>query len=102
MNPDSWATSYGFPSQCPTSALVNLLAAEGGSAGARGSRAGQSCRWQRSRKDWAEHGYALADIELLLLTHHHLDHAGLAQTLRERSGATVAAHQRDGRVGRGV
>ena len=41
----------------------------------------------------AEHGYALADIELLLLTHHHLDHAGLAQTIRERSGATVAAHR---------
>ena len=44
-------------------------------------------------KGLAEHGYALADIELLLLTHHHLDHAGLAQTLRERSGATVAAHR---------
>jgi glyoxylase-like metal-dependent hydrolase (beta-lactamase superfamily II) len=41
----------------------------------------------------AQHGYALADIEQVLLTHHHLDHAGLAQTIRERSGATVVAHR---------
>ena len=44
-------------------------------------------------KGLAEHGYALADIEQLLLTHHHLDHAGLPQTIRERSGATVVAHR---------
>lgn len=41
----------------------------------------------------AENGCALADVEQLLLTHHHLDHAGLAQTIRERSGATVVAHR---------
>jgi glyoxylase-like metal-dependent hydrolase (beta-lactamase superfamily II) len=41
----------------------------------------------------AEHGYALADIEQLLLTHHHLDHAGLAHEIRARSGATVIAHR---------
>jgi len=39
----------------------------------------------------AGHGVALEDIELLLLTHHHLDHSGLAETIRERSGGLVAA-----------
>src|SRR5438067_9660008 len=34
---------------------------------------------------------AVEDIELVLLTHHHLDHTGLAATIRERSGARVAA-----------
>ncbi len=38
-----------------------------------------------------EHGLAIEDIELLLLTHHHLDHTGLAGRIRERSGAQVAA-----------
>jgi glyoxylase-like metal-dependent hydrolase (beta-lactamase superfamily II) len=34
---------------------------------------------------------AVEDIELVLLTHHHLDHTGLAQVIRDRSGARVAA-----------
>ena len=29
------------------------------------------------------------DIELLLATHHHLDHVGLAATIQRRSGAAV-------------
>jgi glyoxylase-like metal-dependent hydrolase (beta-lactamase superfamily II) len=38
-------------------------------------------------------GFRLADVELVLLTHHHLDHSGLAAAIRERSGARVAAHR---------
>ena len=37
------------------------------------------------------HGLRVEDIELVLLTHHHLDHSGLAATIKERSGAHVAA-----------
>jgi glyoxylase-like metal-dependent hydrolase (beta-lactamase superfamily II) len=38
-----------------------------------------------------ERGHALEDLELVLLTHHHLDHTGLAGRIAERSGAVVAA-----------
>jgi glyoxylase-like metal-dependent hydrolase (beta-lactamase superfamily II) len=38
-------------------------------------------------------GLRVEDIELVLLTHHHLDHSGLAAAIRERSGAQVAAHR---------
>jgi len=41
----------------------------------------------------ATRGYAVDQVELLLLTHHHLDHAGLAQSIKDRSGATIAAHR---------
>src|SRR5688572_26760948 len=34
------------------------------------------------------------DIELLLATHHHLDHVGLAATIQRRSGARVAVLDR--------
>jgi glyoxylase-like metal-dependent hydrolase (beta-lactamase superfamily II) len=40
-----------------------------------------------------EHGLAVEDVELLVLTHHHIDHAGLAETVRARSGCAVAAHR---------
>jgi glyoxylase-like metal-dependent hydrolase (beta-lactamase superfamily II) len=40
-----------------------------------------------------EHGVAIEDIELLLITHHHLDHSGLATAIKQRSGAQLAAHR---------
>jgi glyoxylase-like metal-dependent hydrolase (beta-lactamase superfamily II) len=42
----------------------------------------------------AEHGHTVADIELLVITHQHIDHFGLAATLAERSGAEVASLDR--------
>jgi glyoxylase-like metal-dependent hydrolase (beta-lactamase superfamily II) len=41
----------------------------------------------------ARHGYAVEDVELVLITHHHLDHSGLAATIKRRSGARIAAHR---------
>src|SRR3982750_3696878 len=40
------------------------------------------------------HGLRVEDIELVLATHHHLDHAGLAATIQRRSGAVVAVLDR--------
>jgi glyoxylase-like metal-dependent hydrolase (beta-lactamase superfamily II) len=37
------------------------------------------------------HGHAIEDIELLVITHQHIDHFGLASILARRSGAEVAA-----------
>jgi glyoxylase-like metal-dependent hydrolase (beta-lactamase superfamily II) len=39
-------------------------------------------------------GVRLDDIELVLATHHHLDHVGLAATIQRRSGAIVAVLDR--------
>ena len=39
-------------------------------------------------------GTRVEDVELVLLTHHHLDHTGLAATIAARSGAAVAALDR--------
>lgn len=39
----------------------------------------------------AEHGYKLEDIELVLLTHQHHDHIGLAGKLAAEAGAELAA-----------
>jgi len=39
-------------------------------------------------------GLRVEDIELVLATHHHLDHIGLAATIQRRSGAVVAVLDR--------
>jgi glyoxylase-like metal-dependent hydrolase (beta-lactamase superfamily II) len=39
----------------------------------------------------AAHGHVVEDIELLIVSHQHIDHFGLASILARRSGAEVAA-----------
>jgi glyoxylase-like metal-dependent hydrolase (beta-lactamase superfamily II) len=39
----------------------------------------------------AAHGHAVEDLELIVLTHQHMDHLGLLEILARRSGAEVAA-----------
>ena len=42
----------------------------------------------------AGHGRRVEDLELIVITHQHMDHEGLAQILARRSGAQVAALDR--------
>ncbi len=37
------------------------------------------------------HGHAIEDLELIVITHQHMDHLGLLEVLARRSGADVAA-----------
>jgi len=39
----------------------------------------------------SDHGHAIDDIELVVITHPHLDHLGLTEIIVEHSGAEVAA-----------
>lgn len=41
------------------------------------------------------HGLYFEDIDTVVLTHWHADHAGLAGTIQRESGATVYAHEAD-------
>jgi glyoxylase-like metal-dependent hydrolase (beta-lactamase superfamily II) len=42
----------------------------------------------------AEVGVRVEDLELVLVTHHHADHTGLAASIQRRAGARVCAHER--------
>lgn len=42
-----------------------------------------------------QHGRALADVTLIVVTHAHADHAGSAARLRELTGAPILAHAGD-------
>jgi glyoxylase-like metal-dependent hydrolase (beta-lactamase superfamily II) len=39
----------------------------------------------------AKHGHSIDELELLIVTHQHIDHLGLAEIVVQRSGAKVAA-----------
>jgi glyoxylase-like metal-dependent hydrolase (beta-lactamase superfamily II) len=39
-------------------------------------------------------GYQLRDLEQLIITHHHIDHLGMAGRIVEESGAQIVAHRR--------
>ena len=43
----------------------------------------------------SELGRSLRPVEAVLVTHHHVDHAGTAEQLRSRWGAKVLVHQAD-------
>jgi glyoxylase-like metal-dependent hydrolase (beta-lactamase superfamily II) len=47
------------------------------------------------RAGLSELGLALADVEEVLLTHWHPDHAGLAGMVQAESGATIRVHEAD-------
>ncbi len=44
------------------------------------------------KQELSKHGYSLSDIDVILLTHWHADHVGLAGTIQEESGAKVYCH----------
>src|SRR5204863_1064712 len=42
-------------------------------------------------RELERHGHAVEDLQLLVVTHQHIDHLGLLNVLARRSGAEVAA-----------
>lgn len=53
-------------------------------------------KWDETRSaleaGLAQHGYRIEDLRRLILTHHHVDHVGLAAEIVARSGAQVVTH----------
>jgi glyoxylase-like metal-dependent hydrolase (beta-lactamase superfamily II) len=43
------------------------------------------------QRQLGEHGHTIDDLDLIILTHQHIDHLGLVEILVEHSGAEVAA-----------
>ncbi|ELY99532.1 MBL fold metallo-hydrolase [Natrialba asiatica] len=47
------------------------------------------------REGLADRGYEFADVDAIVLTHFHVDHAGLAGEVQDAGGATVYVHEAD-------
>ena len=48
-----------------------------------------------ARKALSKHGLTFADIKAMVITHAHVDHAGGAAELREKTRAPIIAHEED-------
>ncbi|MFS3126783.1 MBL fold metallo-hydrolase [Nocardioides sp. Bht2] len=51
--------------------------------------------WSSLTSSLAAIGHRITDVVAVLLTHNHPDHLGLAEQIREASGATLTIHRRD-------
>ena len=47
------------------------------------------------QQELSNYGCSISDIDIILLTHWHADHVGLAGTIQEESGAKVYCHAKD-------
>jgi glyoxylase-like metal-dependent hydrolase (beta-lactamase superfamily II) len=54
--------------------------------------------WAALGDGLARTGHSVADVRLVLVTHIHVDHHGLAGRVREASGAPVLLHEREART----
>lgn len=48
--------------------------------------------WSALNNGMEQIGYRLSEVEQVVLTHHHVDHCGLMERVREVSGAVTLAH----------
>lgn len=63
--------------------------------------AGYPRYWKQLRRATEGLGLALSAIRAVIVTHHHIDHAGTAETVRTHTGAAVLAHESDAPIVRG-
>ena len=100
--PDLMSDVEQIPIPVPYLGSVNLWLLEGDPLTLVDAGPANSAALTALEKGLAEHGFALADIEQVLLTHHHLDHAGLARDDQGALGSNGRRAPRDGGVGRGL
>lgn len=94
IRPDMWSVPVPMPDNPLRYVLVYLLAVPRGvvlvDAGWNTDDA-----WTALVDGLAAAGYAMADVQGVLVTHIHPDHYGLAGRVQEASGAWVALHPKD-------
>ena len=77
---------------------VYAFALEGGGLGLIDTGWGSDDSWAALQAGLGEIGASAADVRGALVTHLHFDHLGLAERLRQASGAWVAMHPADAAV----
>jgi glyoxylase-like metal-dependent hydrolase (beta-lactamase superfamily II) len=97
LRPDLW--SVPVPMGGPLRYVsVYAFALDGGGLGLIDTGWGSDESWAALNAGLAEIGGAVADVRGVLITHLHFDHLGLAERVRQASGAWVAMHPADAAI----
>ena len=94
VRPGLWSVPTPFPDSPLRYVLTYLIETRGGLALVDTGWPSDEA-WQGLVDGVRQTGHDLADVDAVLVTHHHGDHFGLAKRVRDASGARVAMHSLD-------
>ena len=95
---DLWSIPVGIPHGGLRYVSVYALALEGGGLGLVDAGWGSDEAWAALGQGLESIGAAVADVRGVLVTHLHFDHLGLAERVRQASGAWIAMHPADASI----
>jgi glyoxylase-like metal-dependent hydrolase (beta-lactamase superfamily II) len=98
LRTDLWSVPVPIPHGGLRYVSAYVLGLEGGGLGLIDTGWGDAAAWDALRAGISSIGADIADVRGVLVTHLHFDHVGLAQKVREASGAWVAMHPADAQI----
>jgi glyoxylase-like metal-dependent hydrolase (beta-lactamase superfamily II) len=99
LRPDLWSVPVPIPHNPLRYVSVYAMALEGGGLGLIDTGWGAEESWVALTEGLGSIGAGVEDVRGVLVTHMHFDHIGLAERVRQASGAWVALHPADaGRI----
>ncbi|WP_209307749.1 MBL fold metallo-hydrolase [Geodermatophilus sp. DF01_2] len=98
LRADLWSIPVPIPHGGLRYVSVYALALDGGGLGLLDTGWGNDQAWAALGEGLASIGAGVADVRGVLVTHLHFDHVGLAERVRQASGAWVAMHPADAAI----
>jgi glyoxylase-like metal-dependent hydrolase (beta-lactamase superfamily II) len=98
LRTDLWSIPVPIPHGGLRYVSVYALALGGGGLGLVDTGWGSDEAWSALQDGLGSIGATLGDVRGVLLTHLHFDHVGLAERVRQASGAWVAMHPADAEI----
>jgi glyoxylase-like metal-dependent hydrolase (beta-lactamase superfamily II) len=98
LRADLWSVPVPIPHGGLRYVSVYVLALAGGGLGLVDTGWGTETAWTALLDGLASIGAGPADVRGILVTHLHFDHVGLAERVRQASGAWVAMHPADAAI----
>ena len=98
LRTDLWSVPVPIPHGGLRYVTAYVLGLAGGGLGLVDTGWDSPAAWEALRQGLASIGAGIAEVRGVLVTHLHFDHIGLAERVRQASGAWIAMHPADARI----